>query len=142
VLDLAAGTGQLSRLLRTRVRRTIAVEPVPAMRAKIAAVLPDVAVLDGTAEAIPLRDRERRRVAGRVRAHPPVRRPRARRAHARPEARSGRLRGTGRLVELDREPPERAAQDVLEEVHALVQGHDAIVIPYRTDLYVARRRAS
>lgn len=58
VLDLAAGTGQLSALLRTRVGRTIAVEPTPAMRARITADLPDVDVLDGVAEAIPLRDGE------------------------------------------------------------------------------------
>lgn len=56
VLDLAAGTGQLSALFRTRVRRTIAVEPAPAMRARIAADLPDVDVVDGMAEAIPLND--------------------------------------------------------------------------------------
>lgn len=54
VLDLAAGTGQLSRLLHRRVGQTIAVEPMPMMRAKIAAELPDVSVLDGTAESIPL----------------------------------------------------------------------------------------
>jgi ubiquinone/menaquinone biosynthesis C-methylase UbiE len=58
VIDLAAGTGQLSRLLHTRVRRTLAVEPVAAMRAKIAAALPDVAVIEGTAEAIPLGQHE------------------------------------------------------------------------------------
>lgn len=58
VLDLAAGTGQLSALVRTRVGRTIAVEPAPAMRAKITADLPDVDVLDGVAEAIPLHDGE------------------------------------------------------------------------------------
>lgn len=58
VLDLAAGTGQLSALVRTRVGRTIAVEPAPAMRAKITADLPDVNVLDGVAEAIPLRNGE------------------------------------------------------------------------------------
>jgi ubiquinone/menaquinone biosynthesis C-methylase UbiE len=58
MLDLAAGTGQLSRLLHTRVRRTLAVEPVAAMRAKIAAALPDATVLGGTAEAIPLGQHE------------------------------------------------------------------------------------
>ncbi len=56
VLDLAAGTGQLSRLLHRRVGRTIAVEPAQAMRRRIAADLPDVAALTGTAEAIPVRD--------------------------------------------------------------------------------------
>lgn len=56
VLDLAAGTGQLSALLRMQVGRTIAVEPAPAMRARITADLPGVHVMDGTAEAIPLPD--------------------------------------------------------------------------------------
>lgn len=56
VLDLAAGTGQLSRLLHARVGRTIAVEPSAAMRAKITTALADVSVLEGTAESIPLAD--------------------------------------------------------------------------------------
>jgi SAM-dependent methyltransferase len=52
VLDLAAGTGIFTSLL-TPHHRVIAVEPVAAMRAKIA----DAAeVLDGTAESIPLAD--------------------------------------------------------------------------------------
>jgi len=57
VLDLAAGTGQLARLMRARVGSVVAVEPAAAMRDKLAADLPDVAALDGTAEAIPLADR-------------------------------------------------------------------------------------
>ena len=56
VLDLAAGTGQLSRLFRMRGRRVFAVEPASAMRARIAADLPDVTIVGGTAEAIPLAD--------------------------------------------------------------------------------------
>ena len=53
VLDLAAGTGKLTRCLLPTGARLLAVEPVPAMRAK----LPEgVEVLDGTAEAIPLPD--------------------------------------------------------------------------------------
>lgn len=56
VLDLAAGTGLLSRPLRASVRRVVAVEPMPRMRDRIARELPDVTVLDGTAEAIPLPD--------------------------------------------------------------------------------------
>jgi SAM-dependent methyltransferase len=52
VLDLAAGTGKLTRLLVSTGAHVIAVEPVEAMRAK----LRDVEVLDGTAEAIPLPD--------------------------------------------------------------------------------------
>jgi SAM-dependent methyltransferase len=50
VLDLAAGTGTLTRALRARFARVIAVEPDPRMRAH----LPDA--LDGAAEAIPLAD--------------------------------------------------------------------------------------
>ena len=52
VLDLAAGTGKLTRLLVPTGAHVVAVEPVPAMRA----LLTDVDALDGTAEAIPLPD--------------------------------------------------------------------------------------
>ncbi len=56
VLDLAAGTGQLARLLLGRVGELIAVEPAAEMRAQFAVRLPDVVVLDGTAEAMTLVD--------------------------------------------------------------------------------------
>jgi SAM-dependent methyltransferase len=53
VLDLAAGTGKLTRPLVASGLNVVAVEPVPDMRAG----LPDaVRALDGTAEAIPLAD--------------------------------------------------------------------------------------
>jgi SAM-dependent methyltransferase len=52
VLDLAAGTGKLTRLLVPTGARVVAVEPVEAMRS----LLTGVAVLVGTAEAIPLPD--------------------------------------------------------------------------------------
>jgi SAM-dependent methyltransferase len=53
VLDLAAGTGTLTRPLADSGARVIAVEPVAEMRA----ALPDsVQALDGTAESIPLGD--------------------------------------------------------------------------------------
>jgi SAM-dependent methyltransferase len=53
VLDLAAGTGKLTRLLADSPATVIAVEPVREMRA----ALPDsVEALDGTAERIPLGD--------------------------------------------------------------------------------------
>ena len=54
VLDLAAGTGKLTRLLTGTGARVIAVEPVAGMRAQLTASLPELEVHDGTAEAIPL----------------------------------------------------------------------------------------
>jgi SAM-dependent methyltransferase len=56
VLDLGAGTGKLTRLLTPTGARVIALEPLPAMRAKLTTAAPGAAVLDGTAEAIPLAD--------------------------------------------------------------------------------------
>ena len=55
VLDLGAGTGKLTRLLQPTGATLVAVEPVAAMRRHLAAV-PEVQVLEGTAEAIPLED--------------------------------------------------------------------------------------
>lgn len=54
VLDLGAGTGKLTRELAGRGLEVIAVEPSAGMRTELARVLPGVAVLDGTAEEIPL----------------------------------------------------------------------------------------
>lgn len=56
VVDLGAGTGNLTRLLVRTGARVIAVEPVPEMRAKLAGRVRSIKVLDGTAEAIPLDD--------------------------------------------------------------------------------------
>jgi SAM-dependent methyltransferase len=53
VVDLAAGTGKLTRLLALTGGRVIAVEPLAEMRALIG---PPAEPLDGTAEAIPLPD--------------------------------------------------------------------------------------
>jgi len=53
VVDLAAGTGKLTRPLARLGCEVIAVEPVDEMRAAIG---DDVRALDGTAEAIPLPD--------------------------------------------------------------------------------------
>jgi SAM-dependent methyltransferase len=53
LVDLAAGTGKLTRLLAPLVGRTVAVEPVAAMREKLHEVLPHVEVVDGTAESMP-----------------------------------------------------------------------------------------
>jgi SAM-dependent methyltransferase len=54
VLDLGAGTGKLTRGLRERGLDVVAVEPSAGMRGQLARVLPDVTVLAGTAEQIPL----------------------------------------------------------------------------------------
>jgi SAM-dependent methyltransferase len=56
VLDLAAGTGKLTRSLVATGAAVVAVEPVSAMRAALVATLPTVRALAGTAEEIPLRD--------------------------------------------------------------------------------------
>jgi len=57
VVDLAAGTGQLSRGLAGLGVALVAVEPARNMRAVIARRLPGVRLLDGSAERIPLDDR-------------------------------------------------------------------------------------
>jgi SAM-dependent methyltransferase len=54
VLDLAAGTGKLTRQLVPTGADLVAVEPVAGMRSKFAEVVPSVPVLEGTAEQIPL----------------------------------------------------------------------------------------
>ncbi len=50
VVDLAAGTGKLTRLLVGTGARVVAVEPLAEMRA----LIPEGEVLDGTAEDLPL----------------------------------------------------------------------------------------
>jgi SAM-dependent methyltransferase len=54
LVDLGAGTGKLTRQLRSVGARIVAVEPVAAMRSVFASVLPDVPVIGATAEALPL----------------------------------------------------------------------------------------
>lgn len=54
VLDLAAGTGKLTRRLVDSGAEVVAVEPSAGMRDVFTSLLPDVVVLDGTAEAIPV----------------------------------------------------------------------------------------
>lgn len=54
VLDLGAGTGKLTRVLSSRYRRVIAVEPLDGMRAILERVVPGVESHAGGAEAIPL----------------------------------------------------------------------------------------
>ena len=56
VVDLAAGTGKLTRLLAATGATVIAVEPVEAMRAQLEVALPGVDARDGTAEDLPLPD--------------------------------------------------------------------------------------
>jgi SAM-dependent methyltransferase len=56
VLDLAAGTGKLTRSLVPRFGTVIAVEPLDGMRAILEQVVPGARALAGTAEAIPLED--------------------------------------------------------------------------------------
>jgi SAM-dependent methyltransferase len=51
--DLAAGTGKLTRLLLDRGAVIVAVEPVPGMRAQFGSILPTVALVAGTSEAMP-----------------------------------------------------------------------------------------
>ena len=55
-LDLAAGTGKLTRVLVERFPHVIAVEPLAAMREVGARLVPGAEWLDGTAEALPLAD--------------------------------------------------------------------------------------
>jgi SAM-dependent methyltransferase len=56
VADLAAGTGKLTRVLLPHASSMVAIEPSPAMRQAFQVALPDVPVLDGRAEQIPLAD--------------------------------------------------------------------------------------
>jgi len=56
VVDLAAGTGKLTRLLVPSGAEIVAVEPVPEMRAKLEEVVPGVEALYGTAERLPFAD--------------------------------------------------------------------------------------
>jgi len=54
VVDLAAGTGKLTRALRFTGATIVAVEPMPGMRHVFRRVMRGVPVIDGRAEAIPL----------------------------------------------------------------------------------------
>jgi SAM-dependent methyltransferase len=56
VVDLAAGTSKLTRLLVPTGARVVAVEPVEPMRAILARAVAGAEVVDGTAEAMPLPD--------------------------------------------------------------------------------------
>ena len=56
VLDVAAGTGKLTRELVPSGATVIAVEPVDGMRAVLERVVPEARALAGTAEALPVGD--------------------------------------------------------------------------------------
>jgi SAM-dependent methyltransferase len=56
VLDLAAGTGKLTRQLVPRFARVIAVEPLDGMRVVLERVVPEAEALTGRADDIPLPD--------------------------------------------------------------------------------------
>jgi SAM-dependent methyltransferase len=56
VLDLGAGTGQLTRRLVARGLEVVAVEPSDGMREQLARAVPGARVLAGRAESIPLDD--------------------------------------------------------------------------------------
>ncbi|HEY5248606.1 MAG TPA: methyltransferase domain-containing protein [Dermatophilaceae bacterium] len=56
VLDLGAGTGQLTRRLVARGLDVVAVEPSDGMREQLIQAVPGVRVLPGSAESIPLQD--------------------------------------------------------------------------------------
>jgi SAM-dependent methyltransferase len=56
VVDLGAGTGALTRLLRDRAGEVVAVEPDDRMRAVLAEEVPGVSAVKGTGESLPLPD--------------------------------------------------------------------------------------
>lgn len=56
VLDLAAGTGKLTRVLVRRFAHVVAVEPLPGMRGLLERAVPEAEALAGSAEGIPLPD--------------------------------------------------------------------------------------
>jgi SAM-dependent methyltransferase len=56
LLDLAAGTGKLTRALLHTGARVTAVEPLDGMRSVLARELPEVTAMAGSAEDIPLED--------------------------------------------------------------------------------------
>jgi SAM-dependent methyltransferase len=56
IVELGSGTGKFTRALRPLGGRLVAVEPSAGMRAVFRAQLPEVEVVDGSAEAIPLPD--------------------------------------------------------------------------------------
>lgn len=56
VVDLAAGTGKLTRELARRFERVVAIEPLAEMREQLVRSVPEAEALEGTAERMPLAD--------------------------------------------------------------------------------------
>ncbi len=56
VVDVGAGTGKFTRLLVPSGARVVGVEPVAEMREVFSRVLPDIEVMDSTAESLPFGD--------------------------------------------------------------------------------------
>jgi SAM-dependent methyltransferase len=56
VLDVAAGTGKLTRVLRGTPAAVVAVEPMAAMRNQLLATVPGATVVGGVAQALPFGD--------------------------------------------------------------------------------------
>src|SRR2546421_962462 len=56
VVDLAAGTGKLTRELLPRTGHVVAIEPSADMRRRLSEVVPDAEPVDGAADAMPLGD--------------------------------------------------------------------------------------
>jgi len=54
VADIGAGTGKLTKLIQKSEAKVVAIEPVEGMRKKFSFLLPDIEILNGTAEQIPL----------------------------------------------------------------------------------------
>lgn len=54
VVDLGAGTGKFTRLLTPLTEHLTAVEPVQAMREEFCKSFPDISIVSGTAESLPL----------------------------------------------------------------------------------------
>jgi ubiquinone/menaquinone biosynthesis C-methylase UbiE len=54
VIDVGAGTGKLTKVLARSCNNLIAVEPVEGMRRKFSSLLPQLQVLEGSAENLPL----------------------------------------------------------------------------------------
>lgn len=57
IVDLAAGTGKLTRMLTSSGAEVVAVEPIHAMCAALRRLVPGVPVVQAVAEQIPLRSR-------------------------------------------------------------------------------------